>query len=60
MVAVIIGLASFTRYFVPIPFIVLSQLAGLVQAFVFFLLSVQFIALSIDGATPEPEEAAAV
>lgn len=57
MVAVIISLAAWTQFIVPIPFIVLAQFAGLVQAFVFFLLSLQFIALSIDDATPRPEEA---
>ncbi|PIZ52997.1 hypothetical protein COY25_04335 [Candidatus Uhrbacteria bacterium CG_4_10_14_0_2_um_filter_41_7] len=55
MVMVIISLASFTRFIVPIPFIVLSQMGGLVQALVFFLLSIQFIALAIDGATPPAE-----
>jgi len=30
-------------------------MGGLVQALVFFLLSIQFIALAIDGATPPAE-----
>lgn len=56
MVAVIIGLSAYTQFVVPLPFIVLSVFSGLVQAFVFMLLSIQFIALSIDGATPEEPE----
>ena len=58
MVAVVIGLSAFTQFIVPLPFIVLSVFSGLIQAFVFMLLSIQFIALSIDGATPEKDEAA--
>lgn len=53
MVAVIIGLASFTQFIVPIPFIIISVFSGFVQAFVFMLLSIQYIAMAIDGATPE-------
>lgn len=56
MVGVVIGLAAWTQFIVPVPFIVLSQFAGLVQAFVFYLLSMQFIALAIDDATPSTEE----
>lgn len=56
MVAVVIGLSAFTQFIVPLPFIILSVFSGLIQAFVFMLLSIQFIALSIDGATPEKEE----
>jgi len=56
MVAVIIALASFTQFVVPLPFIVLSVFSGLVQSFVFVLLSIQFVALAIDGATPEPKQ----
>lgn len=53
MVAVIAGLSVYTQFFVPLPFLVLSTFSGMVQAFVFMLLSIQFIALAIDGATPE-------
>ena len=53
MVAVIIGLSAYTQFVVPLPFIVLSVFSGLIQAFVFMLLSIQFIALTIDGATPD-------
>ena len=56
MVAVIIGLSAFTQFIVPLPFIVISVFSGFVQAFVFMLLSIQFIALAISGAQPEEEE----
>lgn len=50
MVAVIISLASFTQFVVPIPFIFLGMFSGLVQAFVFTLLSIQFIAGPVNSA----------
>ncbi|MBT4856748.1 F0F1 ATP synthase subunit A [Candidatus Uhrbacteria bacterium] len=56
MVAVIIGLGAYTQFIVPIPFLILSVFSGLVQAFVFMLLSVQFVAISIDGAMDDEEE----
>lgn len=56
MVAVIIALSAYTQFLVPIPFIILSVFSGLVQSFVFMLLSIQYIALSIDGATTQEEE----
>ncbi len=59
MVAVIAGLAAFTQFIVPIPFIALSVFSGFIQAFVFMLLSMQFIAMTIEGAKPEMEEAIA-
>ncbi len=59
MVAVIASLAAFTQFIVPIPFIALSVFSGFIQAFVFMLLSMQFIAMSIEGAKPEMEEAIA-
>ena len=56
MAAVIIGLSSYTQFLVPIPFLILSVFSGFVQAFVFMLLSIQFIALAIDGAQPKGQE----
>ncbi|MBM3205013.1 F0F1 ATP synthase subunit A [Candidatus Uhrbacteria bacterium] len=44
MVAVIAGLTTLTAFVVPIPFMVLSIFSGFIQAFVFLLLSTQFIA----------------
>lgn len=43
MVAVIAGLSIFTTYFVPIPFIMISIFSGVIQAFVFAILSMSFI-----------------
>lgn len=56
MAAVIMSLSTFTQFLVPLPFLVQGMFSGLVQAFVFMLLSIQFIALSIDGATPQDSE----
>jgi len=56
MVVVIARLASFTHFLVPIPFIILSIFSGFIQAFVFMLLSIQFIAITVDGAKPKKEE----
>lgn len=53
MIVVIGGLAVFTAYFVPLPFIFLSGFSGLVQAFVFALLGVQFAALTITSVKKE-------
>ncbi len=50
MVAVIAGLSIYTQFLAPIPFIFLSIFSGLIQAFVFVLLSTQFIAGSIGSA----------
>lgn len=47
MVAVIASLSIWTMYLVPIPFMVLSIFAALVQTLVFVLLSTQFIAASL-------------
>ncbi|HBU27541.1 TPA: hypothetical protein DEB00_00300 [Candidatus Uhrbacteria bacterium] len=56
MVAVIMSLSFYTQFLAPLPFIVLSTFSGLVQSFVFMLLAIQFVALSIDGATPAQDE----
>ena len=57
MIAVIAGIASWTGYFLPIPFIVLSIFSGFVQAYVFAVLSLQYIAGSINGVKDEEETA---
>jgi F-type H+-transporting ATPase subunit a len=44
MIVIITYIASFTNFIVPIPFIVLSVFSGLVQAMVFPLLSIQYMA----------------
>jgi F-type H+-transporting ATPase subunit a len=49
MIIVIGGLAVFTAFIVPIPFVFLSSFSGLVQAFVFGLLAVQFSALTLNS-----------
>lgn len=50
MVGIIASLSVFTSFIVPIPFIVLSMFSGVVQAFVFVFLTIQFIAGSISDA----------
>ena len=49
VVLVISSLTVFTRYFVPMPFIILGILSGLVQAFVFAMLATIFISSSLKG-----------
>ncbi len=44
LVAVIAGLSAYTTFILPIPFMAISIFSGFVQALVFMLLSVQFIA----------------
>lgn len=56
MVAVIMSIAAFTQFFVPIPFLALGVFSGVIQAFVFTLLSIQFMAGTLEGATPPPSE----
>lgn len=47
MIVVIASLSSFTKLFVPVPFMFLSIFSGLVQAFVFTMLALQFISGTI-------------
>lgn len=55
MVGIIASLSVFTSFIVPIPFIVLSMFSGVIQAFVFVFLTIQFIAGSISDAQGESE-----
>jgi F-type H+-transporting ATPase subunit a len=52
LVLVISSLSIYTRYIVPIPFMLISIFSGFVQALVFTLLSIQFIS----GMLPPPSE----
>lgn len=45
-------IASLVPFVLPIPFIAISIFSGFVQAFVFMLLSMQFIAGTVEGARP--------
>lgn len=56
LVAVIASLSVFTTYIVPVPFMVLSIVSGFIQAFVFTLLSVQFIATSLPPLKEDEED----
>lgn len=56
IILVISGLAMFTAFVLPIPFMALSVFSGLVQAFVFSVLSLQFIAGTIPQAETEEED----
>lgn len=56
MVAVIISLSKFTEFIVPIPFLFLGIFSGFVQAFVFTLLSIQFMAGPVNAAVANREE----
>ena len=54
MIGIISGLAFFSAFLVPLPFIFLSAFSGIVQAFVFSLLALQFMAGTIKS-VPTPE-----
>lgn len=49
MVIIITYLAAFTNFIVPMPFIFLSIFSGVIQAFVFPLLSIQYIGGSVQA-----------
>lgn len=56
LIAVIGSLSIYTSFLVPVPFMGLSIFSGLVQAFVFTLLAMQFMAATIVNVAPtEPE-----
>lgn len=48
--------ASLIPFVIPLPFLFLGIFSGLIHAFVFMLLSMQFIAMTIQGARPQIEE----
>jgi F-type H+-transporting ATPase subunit a len=50
MVAVIMSIAVFTQYLVPVPFLILGTFSGFVQAYVFMTLTIQFMSGSVNGA----------
>lgn len=53
MVIIITYLAAFTNFIVPMPFIFLSIFSGVIQAFVFPLLSIQYIGGSVQAVREE-------
>lgn len=55
MVAVIVSLSAYTQFIVPIPFIFLGLFSGVVQAFVFTLLTIQFLAGPVNSAKAHRE-----
>ncbi len=56
LIAVIAGITIYTSFIVPAPFMALSIFSGLVQAFVFTLLAMQFMAATILSVSPTPSE----
>ncbi len=56
VILVIASLTFATKFFVPIPFMVLSIFSGLVQALVFTMLSIQFMAGTINSAGDADEQ----
>lgn len=54
MILIISSLAAWTAYFIPIPFFALSLLSGVIQALVFVLLSIGFMATTVNAVHPEP------
>ncbi len=59
VIIIISGLLFVTQFFVPIPFIVLASFAGLIQAFVFSLLTILFISNNIVHASHQAERSEA-
>jgi len=55
MYLVIINLAVFTQFVLPIPFVVLSIFSGFVQAYVFAFLTLQFMAITLAGVEPDEQ-----
>ena len=53
IILIIAGLAAFTPFFIPIPFFVLSIFSGVVQTFVFVLLSIGFMSTTINSVKDE-------
>jgi F-type H+-transporting ATPase subunit a len=49
MVIVIMSLAVATQFFVPLPFIILALISGIIQAIVFSLLSLNYISLAVSS-----------
>lgn len=60
IIVVVSGLAMVTAFVLPIPFMVLSTFSGLVQAFVFSVLALQFIAGTIPQTENKDETLASV
>lgn len=56
MVVVIAGLSVYTTYLVPVPFLFLGMFSSLVQAFVFAILCMQFMAGTILAAEPQQKK----
>lgn len=49
IIAIVAGLSTYTQFVVPIPFLVLGILSGVVQAFVFAMLGTLFISSSLNA-----------
>lgn len=52
MILIIASLSFYTQFLVPVPFMILSIASGMIQAFVFTLLALNFMA----GTIPEPKK----
>jgi len=50
MVVVIVSLSFYTQFLAPIPFMILSMASGVIQAFVFTLLALNFMAITLPKA----------
>lgn len=58
LIAVIAGITIYTSFVVPVPFMALSIFSGLVQAFVFTLLAIQFMAATVLSVPPSQSDEA--
>lgn len=55
IIAIVSGITIYTTYLVPIPFIVLGLLSGIVQAFVFSVLGILYISSLTNAVMPEEQ-----
>jgi len=55
MAVVIMGIASFSQFLIPIPFIILSLFSGIIQAVVFAFLSIQYISSAASSVIVDKE-----
>ncbi len=55
IVGIIGGITTYTQLLVPIPFVILGILSGVVQAFVFAMLAILFISSTLNSVSPQEE-----
>ena len=54
IILIISGITTYTQFIAPIPFLILGMLAGLVQAFVFAMLSILYVSSTMNAVRKRP------